>query len=164
MWIQTTNPLLILFAIVNKETLFKVTVKNVFQIISEWKLFFTIWPSFAKYIVLSLNSREDRKHNLTLPKIRWVPQHSCAFVSILKGLWRKIEREYRIKLENLRNWRIHIRNLFDVTVSRNWHKIVSKLYQNVYMKDIRDNNTALPLVGALVTCSGRINNIINYIY
>ena len=28
----------------------------------------------------------------------------------------------------------------------------------------RDNNTALPLVGVLVTWSGGINNIINYIY
>ena len=75
-----------------------------------------------------------------------------------------------------------------IEVSRNWNKAVSKLYQNVYMLDIRpyqltrnpsngsavyrsrdtdetcDNITALSLVGVLMTCSGRINNIINYIY
>ena len=28
-----------------------------------------------------------------------------------------------------------------------------------HVKQTRDNNTELPLVGVLVTCSGRINNI-----
>ena len=35
---------------------------------------------------------------------------------------------------------------------------------HVIQTETRDNNTALPLVGVLVTWSGRINNIINYIY
>ena len=35
---------------------------------------------------------------------------------------------------------------------------------HVIQTETRDNNTALPLVGVLMTCSGRINNIIKYIY
>ena len=35
---------------------------------------------------------------------------------------------------------------------------------HVIQTEARDNNTALPLVGVLVTWSGRINDIINYIY
>ena len=35
---------------------------------------------------------------------------------------------------------------------------------HVIQTETRDNNTARPLLEVLVTCSGRINNIINYIY
>ena len=34
---------------------------------------------------------------------------------------------------------------------------------HVIQTETCDNNNALPLVGVLVTCSGPINNIINYI-
>ena len=44
---------------------------------------------------------------------------------------------YRLKPENLRSWTIPIRHLSDVPVSRNQHKTTSKLYQNVYMQNIR---------------------------
>ena len=47
----------------------------------------------------------------------------------LNWLQRKNDR-YRIKPENLRRWTIHIRHLSDVSVSRNWYKTVSKLYEN----------------------------------
>ena len=51
----------------------------------------------------------------------------------LKGLYRKNERGYRLKPENLRFWTIHIRHLSDVPVSRNWYKTVSKLYQKLWI-------------------------------
>ena len=35
---------------------------------------------------------------------------------------------------------------------------------HVIQTETRENNTALQLVRVLVSCSGRINNIINYIY
>ena len=35
---------------------------------------------------------------------------------------------------------------------------------HVIQTETHGNNTALSMVGVLVTCSGRINNIINYIY
>ena len=53
----------------------------------------------------------------------------------LKGLYRKNERGYRLKPENLRSWTIHIRHLSDVLVSRYWHKTVSKLYKTyIYVR------------------------------
>ena len=39
----------------------------------------------------------------------------------------------------------------------------SVVFWSCDIDETSDNNTALPLVGVLVTCSGRINNIINYI-
>ena len=105
-----------------------------------------------------------------------------------KGLYRKNEMGNRLKPENLRSWTIPIRHPIDGQVTRNWHTTVLKSYKNicnVYVKntslsrdrtpsngsttghviqtETRDNNTALPLVGVLVTWPGRINNIINYI-
>ena len=64
----------------------------------------------------------------------------------LKGLYRKNERGYRMKPENLRFWTIHIRH---VPVSRNWHKTVSNftktgicqiLYKSCSIKQIIFNN------------------------
>ena len=60
------------------------------------------------------------------------------------------------------------RHISDVPNSRNWHKTVAKLYLrymsvsqytgHIIQTETCDNNTALPLVGVLVTCSGRIND------
>ena len=40
----------------------------------------------------------------------------------------------------------------------------SAVYRSRDTDETCDNITALSLVGVLMTCSGRINNIINYIY
>ena len=74
--------------------------------------------------------------------------------------------------ENPRSWLRSIKFLYDVLVSRNWHKTVAKLYQNVYICKIlcsavqyycpvppsvsRDQYTALSLEGVLVTWYRRI--------
>jgi len=60
----------------------------------------------------------------------WINQ---IYFDLLKGLWRKNERGYRMKPENLRHWTIHIRYLSDVSASRNLYKTVSKLYENSYI-------------------------------
>ena len=44
------------------------------------------------------------------------------------------------------------------------HPMAVQYNGHVIQKETRDNNTALSLVGVLVTWSGRISNIINYIY
>ena len=56
--------------------------------------------------------------------------------TFLKGTGKKKWKGgYRIKPENFRFWTIPKRHLSYVSVSRNKHKTVSKLYQNEYMPD-----------------------------
>ena len=61
----------------------------------------------------------------------WI-EHETPVIA-LKGLIRKNERGYR--------WNLKIsgveRFLSDVPVFKSWYITVSKLYQNVYMQDIR---------------------------
>ena len=88
-----------------------------------WPLFYQVWKKCWSL----------KKWGLTL-----IMFFSITFTT-LKGLFRKNERVYRMKPENLRRWTIHIRHLFDVSVSRNWYKTVSKyaiLYKSCSIKQI----------------------------
>ena len=69
------RPLLILFAIVNKETLFTVIVENVFQTISGFLLFFNHLALFCQvhcYIIFNSIGKFGA-NNLTLKKAWLVP-------------------------------------------------------------------------------------------
>ena len=93
----------------------------------------------------------------------------------------KNERGYRLKHETYKSsiWclflekitlncvkiipkRIYVRY---TSVSRDQNSLLAVQYTGLVIQTKTcDNNTALPLVVVLVTCSARINNIINYIY
>ena len=52
--------------------------------------------------------------------------------------------------------RIYVRY---TSVSRDPNSLRVQYTDHVIQTETSDNNTAMPLVGVLVTCSGRINNI-----
>ena len=50
-----------------------------------------------------------------------------------RGCKGKMKRGFRLKPEHFRNWSRPMNVLSDVTVSRNWYKTVSNLYENLNM-------------------------------
>ena len=58
-----------------------------------------------------------------------------CYIGLFKGtVKKKWKGEFRLKSKNFRSWSRHLRVLFDVPISRNWYKTVSKPYENLHVR------------------------------
>ena len=84
----------------------------------------------------------------------------------LNGLYRKNERGYRLKANYFSSWLRPIKFTSDVSVSRNWYKTVSNLYENsLYIYISRFKQIIFSKYATtLKTKLSQINLIVNYVF
>ena len=91
----------------------------------------------------SLRNAVNEPQIVMIFKLYWLTKWLTRFMLTIKhvlhskeAIWKFISEFYFVLIDLSKNiWTIHIRHLSDVLVSRNWYKIVSKLYQIVNISD-----------------------------